>query len=306
MQMDVSGVEMGNLQVSHIFAPADFPDVETVDTRPMNSLSNTVANLVVYHVSDTTDKLHQSRVWRRKIRDILQNHQERILEFFTKPMPNEHPLRVAHVLLTKYGKLHPALTVDLSKSPPTFLRDCIVDISSNGIKQLNQYMEGLMVSRAAENPVTKWLSITRNLLDYMRDVGDELIRIDQKLRDQCSHLDSVVEKVLQLVSLPNPDLDGFEAMMETYIQKQFQKHPIHEIYWDYIYTLQKYTTLRDILIPQRSSSIPEPICCICMTEPIVMALNPCGHTFCTNCSKRTIVCHLCRQMVTGRLRIFFG
>jgi hypothetical protein len=304
--MDLSGVEMGNLQVSQMFAPADFPDVETVDNRPMNTLSNTVANLVVYHVSDTTEKLHQSRVWRRKIRDLLQNHQEKILDFFTKPMPNEHPLRSAHILLTKYGKLHPSLTVDLSKSPPVFLRDCIVDISSNGIQSLNAYIEGLMATRANETPITRWLSVTRNMLDYMRDVGDELIRIDQKLRDQCAHVDSVVEKIMNLVNLPSPGLDGFQEMMEAYIQKQFETYPIHTTYWDYIYTLQKYTALRDILIPQRSSSIPEPICCICMTEPTVIAMIPCGHTFCSNCSKRTIVCHICRQMVTGRLRIYFG
>ena len=163
-----------------------------------------------------------------------------------------------------------------------------------------------MGTRARDTSINKWTSISRNLLDYMRDVGDELIRIDQKLRNECSLLDSVVEKVHQIIDLPKVELDGFECMMEAYIEKQFEHHPIRDIYWDYIYTLQKYTALRDILIPQRVANTSEPTCSICMTEPVVMAMIPCGHTFCTNCSKRTILCHVCRQTVTNRLRVFFG
>jgi hypothetical protein len=144
------------------------------------------------------------------------------------------------------------------------------------------------------------------MLDYMRDVGDELIRLDQKLRNECSLLDSVTDKIDQLIGLPNPDIPGFQEMMESYIHKQFKNHPIEALYWDYIFTLQKYSILRDILIPQRMANQVDPLCCICMTEPVIMALIPCGHTFCTNCSKRTLVCHVCRQIVSGKLRVFFG
>ena len=80
------------------------------------------------------------------------------------------------------------------------------------------------------------------------------------------------------------------------------------LYWDYINTVQKYAILREILMPQRTSLLTtnDPICCICMTETVVIVFTPCGHTFCTNCSKRSVVCHICRQMVTNRVRIYFG
>ena len=148
--------------------------------------------------------------------------------------------------------------------------------------------------------------MSRHMLDYMRDIGDEIIRLDQKLQSECQRIDSTVDKVNQLVALPNPEIDGFQEMMVTYIEKQFKNNNVETLYWDYIYSLQKYSALREILIPQRMSNQSEPICCICMTEPIVMAMSPCGHTFCTNCSKRTIVCHVCRQPVVTRLRVFFG
>ena len=307
MQMDAMGVqgELVNMQVTAVYAPADFPDVEVIDTKHQVNLTNSVSNVILYHMYDTVEKHQQSRLWRRKVREIIQNHQEQILQFFTKPMSNEHPLRTARALMAKYGK---ALHQESYKNPPSFLKDYIVDISSNGIDSLNEYIETLMKSpsRCKDSPVTRWTSMTRQMLDYMRDVGDELIRIDQKLKDECSHLDTIVDKVMSLIALPDPEIEGFENMMEQYIEKQFMNHPIQNVYWDYIYTLQKYSALRDILMPQRLVNISEPICCICMTEPIVMAMVPCGHTFCTNCSKRTIVCHVCRQAVTNRLRIFFG
>lgn len=291
MQMDSAGEFMTS------YAPANFPDVE-IDIRPPNTLVNSVSNLAIHHI-DSIEK-HQSKSWRRKMRDIIENHQETILEFFMKPMPESHPLKYAHSLLIKYGKIQP------SERSPVFLKDILVDISSRGLNDLNTYMEGLLETRVKESIVSKWLTVSKHLLDYMRDVGDELIRIDQRLKDQCSHLDSAVELVKKIVDLPGPTLDGFQTMMESFVEKQFEHYPIQNIYWDYIYTLQKYSALRDILMPQRLSNISEPTCCICMTEAIVMAMVPCGHTFCTNCSKKTIVCHICRQVVTSRLRIYFG
>ena len=286
------------------YSPADFPDADIVDNKNHIGISTTVSNLTLYHISDNVEKQQQSRIWRRKVREIIQNHQEQILQFFIKPLTSDHPLQIARQLLTKYGKLYPSY--DSSRPTPSLLKDYLVDISSNGLDTLNKYINGLMLANVKDTPVTRWTSMSRHMLDYMRDTGDELIRIDQKLKNECLHLDSVTEKVTTLINLPNPDIDGFEEMMAQYIEKQFEKHPIHQVYWDYLYTLQKYSALRDILIPQRIVNISEPICCICMTEPIVMAMVPCGHSFCTNCSKRTMACHICRQAVTSRMRIFFG
>jgi hypothetical protein len=305
MQEGTLGVqgELVNMQMTAVYAPADFPDADVIDNKHQVNLTNSISNMILYHMSDTVEKHQQSRLWKRKVREIIQNHQEQILQFFTKPIPNEHPLRAARILLAKYGK---AYHQESYKNPPSFLKDYIVDISSKGIDSLNEYIDTLMKSRGKDSPIIRWTAMTRQMLDYMRDVGDELIRIDQKLKNECSHLDTIVDKVKSIIELPNPEIEGFENMMEKYIEKQFMNHPIQAVYWDYIYTLQKYSALRDILIPQRLVNISEPICCICMTEPIVMAMIPCGHTFCTNCSKRTTVCHLCRQVVTNRIRIFFG
>jgi hypothetical protein len=299
MQADIDYT--ANDQLGSNFAPADFQDATSPD-RPAHTITNSVNNVILYHVSDIGDKSQQTRQWRKKVRDIIQNHQENIIQFFTNPLPSSHPLKVAHTILVKYGK---ASTINLDRSPQYF-KDFIKDPSGNGFLALNEYISELEVARASESPLIRWSSMTRHMLDYMRDVGDELLRIDQRLQNECSLLDTVVEKVGHLISLENPGVDGFEETMEAYIQKQFEKHPIESLYWDYIYTIQKYSGLRDILIPQRTAATNEPVCNICMTEVAIMAFAPCGHTFCTNCAKRTSICHVCRQGIVSRIRIYFG
>ena len=285
------------------YAPVDFPEVE--NDRLPHTLTAAVNNVAIYHLGDVTEKLQLTKAWRKKVREILQNHQDKILEFFIRPMPPEHPLKVAHALLTKYGKFI-SPNGDLFKNPPQLFKDFIVDVSGSGIHSLNVYLADLEKARGADQPVTRWMSMTRHMLEHMRDVGDELIRIDSKLQSECALLDAVVEKVTSLSSLGNPGVEGFEDLMETYIEKQFEKHPIEALYWEYVHTIQKYSGLRDILMPQRTSTQAEPICCICMVEAAITAFVPCGHIFCMNCSKKTTMCHVCRQLVSSKMRLFFS
>jgi len=303
MQQRDQGEIGGAVQGGTVYASPDFPDAEPLDIKLNTTVSTTVSNLILYHVSDAAEKQNQHRTWKRKVREILQNHQEKILQFFINPIPNDHPLKTAHTLLTKYGKI---TNYDTIRPIPQFFKDFIIEAPQLGISQLNTYLTDLSETKSLDTPVNRWINMSRHMLDYLRDIGGEIIRLDQRLHMECQRIDSVVEKISQLIALPNPELEGFHEMMDKYIEKQFETNTLETLYWDYIYTLQKYSVLREILIPQRLANQSEPLCCICMTEPIVIAMSPCGHTFCTNCSKRSIVCHICRQHITTRLRIFFG
>ena len=49
------------------------------------------------------------------------------------------------------------------------------------------------------------------------------------------------------------------------------------------------------------------LCNICMDNMISVALNPCGHTFCSTCGDIFLLqreCCICKQTVTNTLRIF--
>lgn len=293
-----------HVQGGMIYAPADFSDAQGNELKIGGSLTSTVSNVSLYHTTEANEKAQQSKQWKKKIRDIIQNHQERILEFITKPLPTDHPLKIARNLIQKYGR-SANITYDIHRPTPQLMKDYVMDLSGQGISEINKFIVSLESAKSAESALQRQASITRGLLDYMRDVGDELIRVDQALQNECNHLDLVTEKVVQLVSIEPPELEGFNTMMESYIQKQFEKHPIEKLYWDYINTMQKYLALRDILTSQRLLSVSEPLCCVCMMESIIIAFAPCGHTFCTNCAKRAISCYVCRGTVQNRVKLYF-
>jgi hypothetical protein len=212
-----------------VYASADFPDAETIDIKPNTSVKTSVSNVILYHVSEAAEKQQHFRQWRRKVKDIIQNHEEKLLQFFVKPLPDDQPLKAAHTLLTKYGKLN---NYDTSRQIPQFFKQFITESPQQGTEVLNSYIEELMKTRINEPHIQRWVGMSKQLLDYMRETGDELIRLDQRLQSECIRIDTVVEKISQLVALPNPELEGFQEMMDSYIEKQRAALPElpHELY----------------------------------------------------------------------------
>jgi hypothetical protein len=173
---------------------------------------------------------------------------------------------------------------------------------------LNAHVANLERVRANEPACIRWIAVNKQLLEYLKTIGEELLSIESKLIGECNLLDQVAERVGQLVALPQPPLEGFPQMMEEYMRLQFETHKVAPLYWNYIDTLQKYSVLREMLLPTRTALLNDndPLCSICMTEVVTMAFVPCGHTFCQNCSKRTLICHVCRAPIVNRLRVYFG
>ena len=82
------------VQGGAIYAAADFTDAQGNDARPIGSIGSTVNNVSLYHITDANEKAQMARAWKRKIREIMQNHQERIIRFITTPLPTDHHQRV--------------------------------------------------------------------------------------------------------------------------------------------------------------------------------------------------------------------
>jgi hypothetical protein len=309
MQDHINEIDTAGYVPGTAFASANFPDADGSVT--VNSLSSTVTSVSLYHLNDISEKYQQAKAWRKKVRDIIQSHQETIIDFLMqKPLPETHVVKFANHILTKYGKvLTPGANpsgFDTSKASLVYLKDYIVDTKSNGIDELNVYIKSLEDYKASDTPLQRWTYVVKSLIDYMRITGDELVSLDQRLQRECRYLDTAAEKLIQVSSLDSLEIEGFHEMIQTYIQRLFDKHPIEKLYWDYMSTVQKYSAIRDVLTSQRVMNSAEPLCCICMAEVVIMAFNPCGHTFCSNCSKKTVNCHVCRQHIQSRTKLYFS
>jgi hypothetical protein len=67
----------------------------------------------------------------------------------------------------------------------------------------------------------------------------------------------------------------------------------------------KVTALRKILDPPRDPQI----CSICMNDPVNEFIDPCGHTFCSECLHRARgggTCPTCRTRVQNVRKLFFN
>jgi len=308
MQDNITDLESGYVPGT-AFASANFPDAD--GASPVNSLVSTVNSVSLYHLNDINEKFQQTKLWRKKVRDIIQSHQESIIDFLMQtPLPENHTVKFAHQILTKYGKVLTPRTnasgFDTSKASLIYLKDFIVENKTTGIEDLNMYIKSLEQYKSSETPLERCSYIIKNLIDYMKITGDELINLDQDLQKMCRTLDTAAEKLIQVSSLDSLEVEGFNEMIEKYIERLFEKHPIEKLYWEYMSTVQKYSAIREILTSHRIMNSPEPLCCVCMSEVVIMAFIPCGHTFCTNCSKKTLTCHVCRQHIQTRVKLYFS
>jgi len=46
------------------------------------------------------------------------------------------------------------------------------------------------------------------------------------------------------------------------------------------------------------------ICKVCFDNPITIACIPCGHLFCNKCIKSNKYCHICRQVIKYKQKIY--
>ena len=55
---------------------------------------------------------------------------------------------------------------------------------------------------------------------------------------------------------------------------------------------------------------PKNACPVCLTNAIELVCDPCGHTFCTGCSRENstfrMVCPMCRAHVNKRIKVYFS
>jgi hypothetical protein len=50
----------------------------------------------------------------------------------------------------------------------------------------------------------------------------------------------------------------------------------------------------------------QPLCSICINETVSQVIVPCGHTFCSTCSKKQqISCYICRGNIREKVKLFF-
>lgn len=266
--------------------------------------SGAISGLLMKHLDEIRQKSAAAvgvpNGWKRKLRDFLATKNRDLLDFLSVSVQSHPTLGRGEAILRKFGN------VNLHPGHPS-VRDLVMDAS--GVDYTKEVNTAILGQRT-DDPLKDHLTTMRYLFDQYREAGDEALRHETALRMKIDTLDKIQGRLIGLFDLdPNEAYEPLMKSTEEYLTRVFEKNQIGDEYKAFIEAYRKYITLRDVVLMTRAvqSQENEPLCTICLRDPVTYALTPCGHTFCSGCVKKQYAnCFMCRGAIRDRVKLFFG
>jgi hypothetical protein len=295
------------------YAPADFLDAaetqppeialdvtSTGSSSPYSLLMTNIANRQLQEIKEkTVPTISHGSAWKKRVRDFMLRKNESLLEFLSKPLANHPTLNRADVFFRRFGM------TNFSANHHS-LRE--VHLDASGVSMIPQVEEEL--SKIGPSSSVKITEQVRWLYDEYRKAGEQLMKSESNLKMKIDSFDKIHQKTLGLLSLPvNEKSSPFEDAAIEYLEQVFKEQTIEEDYKEYVEAYRRFTAIKEMITTFRFTDVTdkEPLCCICLAEPVSYCLSPCGHTFCSSCVKRQMSnCYMCRSNIKDRIHIFFG
>lgn len=294
------------------YAPADFSDAE--DTRPseialdptgngnIQPYSTLVTNVLNRHLYEIKDKAALQPAitvkWRNRMREFFFQRNDELIQALKRPVANHPTLSQTENFIRKFGRAD--FTPTHNSLNNTFL-------DASGVSVLPQVLEEL--NKVGPASVTQLIEEIKWVYETYRETGNQLYAKEMLLKEKTDALDTIYKKVVSFMSVGDePESFEISESLQKMLKRKFEENAIESNYDDLILTYRRFAVLREIIVSLRGmeSVDREPLCTICLNEPVGYVLNPCGHTYCATCSKRQITqCYMCRVSVKDKLRIFF-
>lgn len=299
------------------YASAEFGDAE--DTRPTaaymeafgghDSVNGIISQALSRHVSESipassspllTSFGTNTNNWRKKLRDTMIKQNEAVMEFLMKPLTDHPTLGPVETALRRYSVRH--------------------DVDFNGIKTLAELFSQSSVGDAIQQDIKTCISLkgpstieelraqVSGLIELYKETGEKVLECENQLKMRIDKIDKLHKRVAVVMELQKNDAtSALVSAIDEYVKVSFRDLGIETYYKDLICLYQKHISLREaIQLFKTGSCLPsEPTCPICLNDPIAYAMIPCGHTFCTSCSRRmSMECGICRGKIRDRLKLF--
>jgi hypothetical protein len=255
--------------------------------------------LLEYHLNIAgnivTDERDYLRPWRRRFRDILITKNEEALGFLEKPQA-EWSAEKRHENFFQYMRGLPSNSkwmtdyVTRILDTDTILRDIQTELGTT-IQSMRTNIHLIM---------EKYQVTIRTLFE-----------LNEKLETNITKIEDLQKRLLALSDLDTESAETslLNEAIYSYLEECYKKWGIQHDYELFCKTFAEFTAYRSVLLPLQASADTHgsPVCSICTTERVTMALTPCGHVFCNSCGqKQRTQCYICRCTVSGRLRIYFS
>lgn len=141
------------------------------------------------------------------------------------------------------------------------------------------------------------------------DSLDNLFSADKNLNSALEGVRYTFNKVNTLLSLEMNEAtaDMYHALSK-YIHTTIGKYNLKDLFDEFIKARRKFIHYR-ILLNAKDVINEEnkPMCTICLDKDVNYVLVGCGHTFCTECTRKQInSCYICRCKIRERIKIYFS
>lgn len=276
------------------------------ETHEHISLSDVTTNLARRHLQEikqTVDqivpKTHSVAALRRTLRELYSRESAHLFEFFHQPISSISAVQTAIHLLRRFGRS------DYS-AKAVKIKDLCLDVC------VESALEGLnaKLAAAAATDLSGCIHQWQILTDSWKTASSEMLKAQGRLETAVNNLQSLQKKISDILLLPtNDEYGAILDATEKYLRRAFEENKIEDAYKEFIENCKTLYCLQDLIASFRFlvNAQTEPICSVCLTEPVSMTTVPCGHTFCQTCGQRqTMTCYICRSTVSQKIKIFFS
>ena len=294
-------------QVNPEYASWDEDDISDITLNTLDipgKFKTTVTNILSSHCCEiktvSDDIVQPINVAKKKLKELITKHNNEIFSFMSRPDKTPHIIGIAETIFRRYGHEVPSI-----KGRINILKDLNLDASMNSI--VCEFDENLRkIGGSGLEDFTKQM---RWMFTQYRNIGEEILRQETVLHQKLELLDRLHNRMPLITGLTtNEVLPELIETFSKYAESVYNTCKIDVIYLDLIELYKKWNICRQIISLQHNikNNVNEPQCSICLTESVSFAIVPCGHTFCSICSKKQNTnCYICRGNIRERIKLFF-
>lgn len=289
----------------------DYGFPSTIQTTGSGTYTSSIQTIFSRHATDIRasaepilQPLHQ--ISKRRIRELVAAQNKDLFGFFQHPERSPSALGIAETIFRKYGHDLPVTQRTMS----SISRELNLDVSMNAaITAIESAMDKACAPGSSSSSIHQLTTQLKWIFGQYKQAGDEVMRLEALLNQKTEVLDRLHQRTPLITNLTTnealtPLLDAFHV----YMKEVFESNKFEETYKDLAEAYKKWHVLREIVTVQQLSGggKEEPLCAVCLTDPVAHAIVPCGHTFCAGCVRRIgTSCFLCRTAVREKIRLFF-
>ena len=282
----------------------------SLDSSTTGKFKTSVTNILSKHCSEVknaSDDIVQSAIGasKKKLKDLAQKHNNELFSFMARPDRTPSVLGIAESIFRKYNHDIPSIRGNHAN---TVIRDLNLDASLS--EAVAEFDDGLKMQKAGEDTsLQTFMKQLRWMFQQYKQIGEEILRQETVLYQKLDHLDKLNQRIPVITNLiPNDALPEVIHAFSNYAESVYQTTKIEDDYKSLVESYKKWNICRQIVSFQTilKNETHEPQCSICLVEPVSFVIVPCGHTFCSTCSKKqNTTCYICRGAIKERVKLYF-